>query len=53
MSQVMKVVDGGLVATLHLPRESGRRPAVIVLSGSMEASQPRIYLASRSPRQGS
>ena len=34
MSQVTKVIDGGLVATLHLPRESGRRPAVIVLSGS-------------------
>jgi len=34
MSHVTKVMDDGLVATLHLPRESGRRPAVIVLSGS-------------------
>ena len=34
MSQVTKVIDGGLVATLHLPREGGRHPAVIVLSGS-------------------
>jgi uncharacterized protein len=34
MSPVTKVSDDGLVATLHLPRESGRRPAVIVLSGS-------------------
>lgn len=34
MSAVTRVMDGGLVATLHLPRESGPRPAVIVLSGS-------------------
>lgn len=34
MSSVIKVTDGGLVATMHLPRQSGRRPAVIVLSGS-------------------
>lgn len=34
MSSVAKVSDDGLVATLHLPREGGRRPAVIVLSGS-------------------
>ena len=34
MMSVIKVADDGLVATLHLPRESGRRPAVIVLSGS-------------------
>jgi len=34
MGHVTKVMDDGLVATLHLPRESGRRPAVIVLSGS-------------------
>ena len=35
MSPVTKVSDDGLVATLHLPRESrGRRPAVIGLSGS-------------------
>jgi len=31
---VVKVMDDGLVGTLHLPLESGRRPAVIVLSGS-------------------
>ena len=34
MSHVTKVMEHGLVATLHLPRDSGRRPAVIVLSGS-------------------
>src|SRR5689334_17074392 len=34
MSHVTKVMDDGLVATLHLPRDDGRRPAVIVLSGS-------------------
>lgn len=34
MSPVGKVSDDGLVATLHLPRDGGRRPAVIVLSGS-------------------
>ena len=34
MGDVTKVMDGGLVATLHLPRVAGRRPAVIVLSGS-------------------
>ena len=34
MGHVTKVMDDGLVATLHLPRGSGRRPAVIVLSGS-------------------
>jgi len=34
MSRVTKVIDGGLVATLHLPPGDGRRPAVIVLSGS-------------------
>ena len=34
MSPVTKVSEDGLIATLHLPRESGRRPAVIVVSGS-------------------
>jgi len=34
MGHVTRVSDDGLVATLHLPLESGRRPAVIVLSGS-------------------
>jgi dienelactone hydrolase len=34
MSAVTKVMDDGLVATLHLPRGDGRHPALIVLSGS-------------------
>jgi dienelactone hydrolase len=34
MGEITKVMDGGLIATLHLPRVAGRRPAVIVLSGS-------------------
>ena len=34
MGNVTKVMDGGLVATLHLPEAAGRRPAVIVLGGS-------------------
>jgi len=32
--EVIKVTDHGLVATLYKPDESGKRPAVIVLSGS-------------------
>ena len=34
MGHVVKVMDGGLVATLHVPVGAGRFPAVIVLSGS-------------------
>ena len=34
MGDVTKVMNGGLVATLHLPKVTGRRPAVIVLGGS-------------------
>ena len=34
MGNVTKVMDSGLVATLHLPTVTGRRPAVIVLGGS-------------------
>jgi dienelactone hydrolase len=34
MGDVTKVMEGGLVATLHLPTVTGRRPAVIVLGGS-------------------
>ena len=34
MGDVTKVMDGGLVATLHLPKVPGPRPAVIVLGGS-------------------
>jgi dienelactone hydrolase len=34
MGDVTKVMEGGLVATLHRPKVTGRRPAVIVLSGS-------------------
>ena len=34
MSQVTKVIDGGLVATLHLPREGGRHPGGDRASGS-------------------
>ena len=34
MAHVAKVMDGGLVATLHVPTGAGRFPAVIVLSGS-------------------
>jgi hypothetical protein len=34
MASVTKVADEGLVATLHLPAVTERRPAVIVLGGS-------------------
>ena len=34
MSDVIKVTDRGLVATLHLPPVTDRRPGVIVLGGS-------------------
>ena len=34
MIGVTKVMDDGLIATLHLPSGTGPRPAVIVLSGS-------------------